>query len=244
MSVERTKRGRLEKKEADILAAATSVFLQSGLEGAKMADIAKVAGVAEGTLYLYFENKSALMRAITSEHWRKITKEAQEVIDSGDEPIVQMRSLASYHISMLNSDWKFVELNFQIRYGDLAGRYEPTKEKRAYSSLFDYIFQRGVDRREFIAPQIPSLARDFFFGGLEYAARTMMLNGHNGSIDQLANEYVSFFCKAFQAPPNQSREDAQGYKSLSVLNRLESLADRLEGLTLEDFKLPSQINSI
>lgn len=239
--MQKTKRGRLEKKEADILSAATSVFLQSGLEGAKMADIAKAAGVAEGTLYLYFENKSALMRAITSKHWKKITQEAQEAISARDEPVAQLHSFVLYHMKMLTTDWKFIELNFQIRYGDFATRYDPTDEKRQYSRLFDYIFQRGVDRGEFAAPQIPSLARDFFFGALEYAARTTLMNKHEDTVSQVANEFVVCFCRTFQPAMPQVRDETQGIKVSSVLNRLETLAEKLEGLTDEDFAAPNNI---
>ena len=50
-----TRRERVEQKERAILEAAADAFVESGYDGARMADIAKRAGVAEGTVYLYFK---------------------------------------------------------------------------------------------------------------------------------------------------------------------------------------------
>ena len=64
-----------EARESAIIAAATAIYLESGYAGAKMSEIAKRAGIAEGTLYLYFRNKHALMRYhLTSmiEKWKLI----------------------------------------------------------------------------------------------------------------------------------------------------------------------------
>ena len=52
-----TQRQRLEACEEAILAAATSLFSESGVDGASMAEIARRADVAEGTIYLYYKNK-------------------------------------------------------------------------------------------------------------------------------------------------------------------------------------------
>jgi TetR/AcrR family fatty acid metabolism transcriptional regulator len=50
-----TQRQRLEAREEAILAAATSLFSESGVDGARMAEIARRADVAEGTVYLYYK---------------------------------------------------------------------------------------------------------------------------------------------------------------------------------------------
>ena len=54
-------------KRRQILDGARSVFLGQGFEGASMNDIARVAGVSKGTLYVYFENKERLFAAVVEE---------------------------------------------------------------------------------------------------------------------------------------------------------------------------------
>src|ERR1700689_1797970 len=60
-------RRRKEARPAEILEAALDVFAEKGLMAARMDDIAARAGVTKGTIYLYFENKAAVFRALLTE---------------------------------------------------------------------------------------------------------------------------------------------------------------------------------
>ena len=60
-----TQRQRLEAREEAILAAAASLFSESGVDGTRMAEIARKADVAEGTVYLYYKNKHELWRPLS-----------------------------------------------------------------------------------------------------------------------------------------------------------------------------------
>lgn len=65
----RTKRDVVtEFRSAQILRAAEEVFAESGYAGATIAEIARVAGVAKGTIYLYFRSKDEIYSA-THEHY-------------------------------------------------------------------------------------------------------------------------------------------------------------------------------
>src|ERR1700682_266188 len=57
-------------KRERILRAAVDVFAQSGYFNAKVSEIAKAAGVADGTIYLYFDGKEDLLVTIFREHTR------------------------------------------------------------------------------------------------------------------------------------------------------------------------------
>jgi len=63
-TVRRSRAVQREQREAAILAAALEDFHASGLMNSRLEDIAARAGVAKGTLYLYFANKSELFRAV------------------------------------------------------------------------------------------------------------------------------------------------------------------------------------
>jgi AcrR family transcriptional regulator len=54
-------------KRRQILEGARQVFLARGFDGASMGEIAKVAGVSKGTLYVYFDSKESLFAALTTE---------------------------------------------------------------------------------------------------------------------------------------------------------------------------------
>ena len=77
-----TQRQRLEAREEAILAAAASLFSESGVDGTRMAEIARKAEVAEGTVYLYYKYKHELLEAVVDRFWRELTKGAKAAVTS------------------------------------------------------------------------------------------------------------------------------------------------------------------
>jgi AcrR family transcriptional regulator len=61
-------RRRRDARPAEIIEAALAVFVERGFAAARLDDIAKRAGVTKGTLYLYFADKQALLRAVVETH--------------------------------------------------------------------------------------------------------------------------------------------------------------------------------
>ncbi|HKR24144.1 MAG TPA: TetR/AcrR family transcriptional regulator [Allosphingosinicella sp.] len=60
-------RRRKDERPGDIVAAALEMFGEKGFAGARIEEIAKRAGVSKGTLYLYFETKADIFRAVVEE---------------------------------------------------------------------------------------------------------------------------------------------------------------------------------
>ena len=60
-------RRRAAHRPAEIVAAALEVFSEHGFARARLDDIAKAAGVSKGALYLYFETKQDLFRAVVQD---------------------------------------------------------------------------------------------------------------------------------------------------------------------------------
>jgi AcrR family transcriptional regulator len=73
-------------KKAAIFNAANNIFSRDGYAEAKMTDIAAEAGVAPGTLYLYFENKEALANAIGDEFFSRVIDEFGNLIENIEDP--------------------------------------------------------------------------------------------------------------------------------------------------------------
>ena len=58
---------RKEARPAEIVAAGLDVFVERGFAATKLADVARRAGVTKGTVYLYFDSKEALFKAVVRE---------------------------------------------------------------------------------------------------------------------------------------------------------------------------------
>ena len=175
--MKKTKREKLEEREKKILSAAHDAFVDCGFEGSRISDIAKNADVAEGTIYLYFHNKNALLHAVIEGFYSKLTKNAVLGVRTIPDVIGKLEFLAQHHLKSCLEEWKLLELSVSLyrRMPDYQseGYY---KLNKIYVEVFDGVIQDGINQG-FINSKLPiSILRDFFYGSLEYSARTLVFN--------------------------------------------------------------------
>src|SRR6267143_2330803 len=84
-----TARGTTKRER--ILRAAIEVFAQSGYFNAKVSEIAKAAGVADGTIYLYFDGKEDLLTTIFREHTRNYLQSLERDVANVHRPEHRIR---------------------------------------------------------------------------------------------------------------------------------------------------------
>lgn len=218
----KTKRERIAAKEESIVAAATEAFLRGGLRAARMAEIAKAADVAEGTLYLYFRNKEALFAAVVARHWKGLTVGAQRAVAEQDDPLAQLEGLARFTLTRILDDWSLFELTFAINYsGDGS---EAPDNRRDYVRVFDRVVERGIDRGQFPADVPVRNMRDLFFGCLEYSSRSMLARKQRAPTD--CEQTISMLMGAIHGMAKTPPQAA----TTGTPDRLEAAVDRLEGL--------------
>lgn len=93
---------RRERTENALIDAATEVFLQHGYDGATTGEIARVAGVAAGTFYLYFEDKRAAYVAVSTRVAHDLLGQMREVI----EPGMSVARLARITLELVSEFWR------------------------------------------------------------------------------------------------------------------------------------------
>lgn len=77
---------RKEARPAELLAAALDLFVEKGYAGTRLDDVAQRAGVSKGTLYLYFENKEDLFKAVVRESVVSLISETADEIERFEGP--------------------------------------------------------------------------------------------------------------------------------------------------------------
>src|SRR3982751_6150106 len=92
-----------DKREA-ILRAATSVFAHNGYFNSKVADIAREAGVADGTVYLYFKSKEDILHSIFDRSVEEALDAARKRIERVTDPKEKLRQIATLHVERLSAD--------------------------------------------------------------------------------------------------------------------------------------------
>ena len=223
--VTQTRRERVADKERAILTAAREIFICNGLDGARMAEIAKRAGIAEGTIYLYFKTKSDLMNALLAEYWDDLTRGARAILKSNKTPTDQLYALADYHLSSLVADFDFMNLTTVMR-GAERQKQISLDEIRKYVAVFDDIFRRGIDRGDFVLDAPLWVARDVFYGTFEYSSRTMRLHNET-DVKPVVKNMMEIFLSTYGAakmPAKGVEQDDLG----GLVDRLERAVCKLE----------------
>lgn len=226
----KSQRERLEARESTILAAATAVFVDMGVDGARMADIAAKADIAEGTLYLYYKNKQALLHEVVEAFWANLTDGAEQAVDPALPMREQLHQLASYHLMALLNQFDVVGLTYRarLRHGEPEQQLGPI---RGYVRVFDRLVERGTDRGE-IQPALPLWQlRDLFYGWLEFSARTLLLRGE-GFDQTLIDNLVMLILTAQNQRTETSRADKTATTSApnleqEILKRLSAIEQKL-----------------
>ena len=133
-------------KRRQILDGARSVFLGQGFEGASMNDIARVAGVSKGTLYVYFENKERLFAAVVEQ------ERAQHVemifdFDHGNADVEAVLTRIGVQLTTFMADPHIVSalrvvMGIAERLPELGRRFYETGPSISRSKLAEYLVTR------------------------------------------------------------------------------------------------------
>lgn len=227
-----TQRERVETKEDLIIVAAYELFAAQGFAKTTMSEIARRASVAEGTLYLYFNNKDALARAVLAAFYERLTAAAQKGVAKCNTTSERLEFLARHHLDNIIKERRLLEL---ISTADRnPENYEGSdiyKMNRAYVAVFDGVMQDGVWRGDIAEDKPLWILRDIFFGSLEYAMRTILMKRRVNGKD--LNQTVTSLVSLLVAKP----PEAVGNNVSDRPTDLSVIADRFEAATLRLEKL-------
>lgn len=168
MTSSSTKRSSRAEKRDRIIDAATEVFAAKGFHSARISDIARLAGVADGTIYLYFKNKEDLLLSIFEEKMEVLLEELRAALEGVDDPMDRMRIYARQHFTHLERYPALAQV-FQVELRQshkFIHDYRPEKLWE-YLAVFGEIVRAGQESGV-IRPDVdPFLAQWAFFGALD-----------------------------------------------------------------------------
>jgi len=155
-------------KEARILGAAVRVFARQGYHGSTMAAVARDAGVATGTIYLYFERKQDLLVTLFQRHLSEYMDRCRPALSAAEAGVERLRLLARLHLAFFAENRELAAV-FQIHIREpdpiLAEGIRPSVG--AYFDLIGQVVADGVKAGAFASDLNVRLARQVFFGALD-----------------------------------------------------------------------------
>lgn len=194
---------RSEKRDR-IIDAAVSVFAEKGYRAARISDIARGAGVADGTIYLYFRNKEDLLLTIFEEKMVGILEGLQAALDGVTDPADRMRAFAHFHFEQMRQHPALAQV-FQVELRQstrFVRKYRPER-LWAYLGLFGDIVKQGQAAGVFRADLDPFLAKWAFFGALDELSIQWVVARKRDrfNLEKAADQVVDMFLHGMGASP-------------------------------------------
>ncbi len=182
-----------EKRDL-ILRAATKVFAQNGFFQSQVADVARVAGVAAGTVYLYFKGKDDLLVSIFERSMNDVLAECRAAIDRIDEPAARLRELAHLHLGRLGRD-KDLAVVFQVELRQSVKFMERFSESflQDYFKLIRQAIADGQQSGAFRKDISATTSTKIFFGALDEMATNWVLSRRKYDLNAEADAVVDLF---------------------------------------------------
>ncbi|MGH6872954.1 MAG: TetR/AcrR family transcriptional regulator [Rhizomicrobium sp.] len=156
-------RRRKEARPSEILEAALDVFAEKGLTAARMDDIAARAGVTKGTIYLYFDNKAAVFKALLTETIADRVRVARDMVERFDGPTPELlanilRFIGGVLITSNRAVLPKLVIGEIAQFPELHRFYREEVIDRGLA-VWEAILTRGIARGEFRPVPVDHLAR-------------------------------------------------------------------------------------
>jgi TetR/AcrR family fatty acid metabolism transcriptional regulator len=193
---------RTSDKHNKIIQAAVKVFARTGFFNARISDIAKEAQVADGTIYLYFNNKYDILLSLFEEEISKIIVQVKLAIDKETDPRKMLAIFALHHLKLVEANEELAEvLQMELRQSNkFMKEYRNTKFIE-YVDIISLIIHKGQDMNVFRNDILPGVVKRSFFGALDEMSRLWILNpSHRYTIDETAEQISEVFLNGILEP--------------------------------------------
>jgi TetR/AcrR family fatty acid metabolism transcriptional regulator len=195
------KTDRGEKRDL-LLRAAIDTFAARGYFNSQVADVARAAGLAAGTVYLYFRSKDDLLISIFERTMTEAIAEGRRGVEALHGAETRLRSIAALHLDRLGRD-RALAIVFQIELRQstkFMERFSATR-LREYLGIIRDVIAAGQASGEFRKDVNPTFAAKLFFGMLDEMATNWILSKRKYSLSSEADPIADLFVRGLSAAP-------------------------------------------
>lgn len=182
-----------DKREA-ILRAAIKVFAEKGYFNSKVSDIAGEAGIADGTVYLYFKSKDEILHSIFDRAMAEFISEGRRELESIADPAAKLRRIAELHLEKLGAD-RELAIVFQV---ELRGSTKFMQEFSAagFAEYLDIIRNTIIEGQQadvFRKDMKPVVCAKILYGALDEMVTNWILSKKSYPLAPMADEVLKIF---------------------------------------------------
>ncbi len=185
---------RKPEKYYQILEAAQKVIAENGFHGSQVSKIAKEAGVADGTIYLYFKKKEDILISLFEERLGDLVGRFKARLEDTATADEALRAICEIHYSVLEQNIHLAYVTqIELRQSSLELRKAIGLTVRPYIQLIEQILEKGVREGAFRDNLDIKLTRHLIFGAMDEAVSSWLISGQKFSLTAQVDKTVEFF---------------------------------------------------
>ncbi|MEK4184207.1 TetR/AcrR family transcriptional regulator [Bacillus sp. FSL K6-1145] len=174
-------------KYMQIIDAAVVVIAENGYHQSQVSKIAKQAGVADGTIYLYFKNKEDILISLFKEKMGQFIERMETDIQKKPSAKEKLLLLIEEHFRMLAQNHHLALVTqLELRQSNLELRQKINEVLKGYLNMLESILAEGKKTGEFRKNLDVRLARQMVFGTIDETATTWVMNDQKYDLPALA----------------------------------------------------------
>ena len=181
-------------KPQQIIDAAVRVFARKGYYNARVSDIAKEAGIAAGTIYLYFRTKDDILVTLFREKMTEFVGTVRKAIADEPDAVAKLRRLIHLHFELLEGRPELAEVvQVEQRQGQKFFRGASAHEISSYFALIRSVLEEGVAEGR-LRPTLPvKIATKTLFGAMDQMATSWVLGKRGYQLADTADAVADIF---------------------------------------------------
>jgi TetR/AcrR family fatty acid metabolism transcriptional regulator len=209
-------RRRSDDKRSRILHAAVKVFARRGYFASRVADVARRAGVADGTIYLYFRNKEDILVSLFDEVMSEHLEGKRREVEPGAGAPARLRAIAERHLGLLGRNRELaVVFQVELRQSTKFMERFTASWLQDYFALIAEVIEQGQREGTLRADLPVKVATKAFFGMLDEMVTSWILSRKQYDLVALAGPVVDLFLRG-AAGSRQARESRPPLRAVAA----------------------------
>jgi TetR/AcrR family transcriptional regulator, fatty acid metabolism regulator protein len=189
-------------KPQQIIEAAVRVFARKGYYNSRVSDIAREAGIAAGTIYLYFKTKDDILVTLFRDKMAEFVGSLRKAIADESDAIAKVRRLVALHFRMLEGNPELAEVvQVELRQGQKFFRGASSQEIGAYFGLIGSVLEEGVAQGRFRQDLPVKIATKMLFGAMDQMATSWVLGKRSYQLTETAPAVAEIFLQGVAVSP-------------------------------------------
>src|SRR5579863_816640 len=167
---------RAGDKRERILDAAVRVFAKNGFHATRVSEVAKAAGVADGTIYLYFKSKEELLVSLFEDRVEKLLTFMRDELPKREDAPARLRAIIEMQLGLLEGERELAEvITIILRQSTKLMKEYAAPKFTAYLDAIARVVADGQASGELRSDISPHLAARAIFGALDGITMTWAL---------------------------------------------------------------------